>query len=111
MNTSIAAGAAAPREDADIVKAMVVAGNASGAMGRSSGVQQLVGVRNDATGLIYRNALFKSRMQVLRLAQRLAHLGYADELAGHAGRHEGFDAIFSRAAARQTQGSARAQVA
>lgn len=111
MNTSIAAGVAAPREDDEIVQAMVVAGNASGASARASGVQQLVGVRNDATGLIYRNALFRSRMQVLRLAQRLARLGYADELAGHPGRQEGFDAIFSRAAARTGQASAQAQVA
>lgn len=111
MNTSIAAGAAAPGEDAEIVKAMVQAGNASGAMSRATGVQQLVGVRNDATGLIYRNALFRSRMQVLRLGHRLARLGYADELAGHAGRVEGFDAIFSRAAARRTQLSAHAEIA
>lgn len=112
MNTSIAAGVAAPREDAEIVQAMVVAANASGATGRASGVQQLVGVRNDATGIIYRNALFKSRMQVLRLAQRLARLGYANELAGHNGRHEGFDAIFSREAARAAgRASAQAQIA
>ncbi len=111
MNTSIAAGAAAPGEDAQIVKAMVQAGNASGATGRATGVQQLVGVRNDATGLIYRNALFRSRTQVLRLGHRLARLGYADELAGHPGRLHGFDAIFSRAAARQAQDSAQAEVA
>ncbi len=100
MNTSIAAGAVVPVEDTEIVKAMVAAGQASGASARDSGVQQLVGVRNDATGQIYRNALFKSRTQVLRLRHRLARLGYADELTGRQGRFEGFDAIFSRAAAR-----------
>lgn len=111
MNTSIAAGVAAPVEDAEIVQAMVMAGHVSGASSRATGVQQLVGVRNDATGIIYRNALFKSRMQVLRLAQRLARLGYADELAGHAGRSGGFDAIFSRAAARVGQGSVLSEAA
>lgn len=85
MNTSIAAGAVAPAEDPEIVQAMVVAGNVSGAASRATGMQQLVGVRNDATGIIYRNALFKSRMQVLRLRQRAARLGYADELADQDG--------------------------
>lgn len=98
MNTSLAAGAQIPPDDPEIVQAMVVAGNASGTSSRATGVQQLVGVRNEATGLIYRNALFKSRMQVLRLGQRLSRLGYADELAGQDSRQQGFDAIFSRAA-------------
>jgi len=104
MNTSIAAGATVPPEDTEIVQAMVLAGQASGTMSRVSGVQQLVGVRNDATGQIYRNALFKTRNQVLRLGHRLARMGYSNELAGQP-RHEGFDAIFSRAAAGAVAGT------
>lgn len=111
MNTSIAAGAVVPVEDPEIVKAMVAAGQASGVTARDSGMQQLVGVRNDDTGQIYRNALFRSRTQVLRLRHRLARLGYADELLGRPGRFEGFDAIFSRAAAGAAQASALTRAA
>ncbi|MGE0496725.1 MAG: hypothetical protein AB7I35_09425 [Ramlibacter sp.] len=100
MNTSIAAGAVVPPEDPEIVQAMVVADQASGTSARATGVQQLVGVRNDATGLVYRHTLFKTRTQVLRLGQRLARLGYANELAGCRERRDGYDAIFSRAAAQ-----------
>lgn len=111
MHTTIAAGATVPPEDGDIVQAMVLAGNASGTSGRATGVQQKVGVRHEVTGVIYRSALFRSRMQVLRLGQRLARLGYADELVGQLQQREGFDAIFSRAAARRTRSSTVAEVA
>ncbi|MBX3657656.1 MAG: hypothetical protein KF740_04405 [Ramlibacter sp.] len=103
MNTSVAAGAVLPPEDPEIVQAMVLADQVSGASARVTGVQQRVGVRN-AAGQVYRHTLFKTRTQVLRLAQRLARLGYANELAGCSERQGDFDAIFSRVAGQAVPG-------
>lgn len=103
MKTSIAAGAALAADDSDVMKAITLASNASGMMNRASGLLWQVGVRNEA-GVIYRRVTFNTRTQMLRLAARMARIGYADELAaggtgGSGGPFMGFDAIYSRVSA------------
>lgn len=113
MKTSIAAGAALAADDTDVMKAIALASNVSGMMNRASGLLWQVGVRNEA-GVIYRTVTFNTRTQTLRLARRMARIGYADELAGgtdgsggagepvvSGGPFKGFDAIYSRVSAAQ----------
>ena len=102
MKTSIAAGAALAADDSDVMKAIALASNVSGMMNRASGLLWQVGVRNEA-GVIYRTVTFNTRTQMLRLATRMARIGYADELAGGSGESvgsggpcRGFDAVYSR---------------
>lgn len=104
MKTSIAAGATLAADDSDVMKAIALASNVSGMMNRVSGLLWQVGVRNEA-GVIYRSVTFNTRTQVLRMATRMARIGYADELAGGAGvargPYKGFDAIYSRVSVAQ----------
>lgn len=95
MNTSIAAGAAIPPDDPDIVSAMLAASSTSGTLNRRTDQIWQVGVRNDS-GVIYRTGTFRSVNQLRRLAMRMDRIGYVNEVADAPGRPVGFDAVFSR---------------